>query len=435
MSWIDDKAQAGLTLVREVQKLNLYPHFRPFESGGLHTSVDGKPIVNFSSNDYLGLTKHPKVKEAAKARGRSLRVRALVLARAGDDHRARRARGAARALVRLRELPAVHDRLSGDGRHDPGARRPRHARWSSTTCPTPASSTAPSSRPACPAQAPEVRYFNHNSARSLERCLKTKERKNALVLMEGIYSLDGDRAPLPEFVEVCERYDAVLLCDDAHGTGTLGERGTGILEETGMLGPRAGRDQHVLEDLRRHRRDPARQHATWSTSSSTTRARSASARRCRCRSSPRRATILDMLEEDGPGAGRRSCTRSPPTCARACSQLGFDLGKSNTHIMPVMCRDERKALFMHVALLEQGVMMVPITYPGVKQGEERLRLNVTRGHTREDMDRALDLLDRYGKQYKRPVGRRAGAGRVAPAARGRSVVRQSAGRRSRGADP
>ena len=80
-------------------------------------------------------------------------------------------------------------------------------------------------------------------------------------------------------------------------------------------------------------------------------------------------------------------------------QLGFDLGKSNTHIMPVMCRDERKALFMHVALLEEGVMMVPITYPGVKQGEERLRLNVTRGHTHEDMDRALELLDRFGRHY------------------------------------
>ena len=85
-----------------------------------------------------------------------------------------------------------------------------------------------------PGRAPEVRFFNHNSAKSLERILKTRERKNALVCVEGVYSLDGDKAHLAEFVEICERYDAVLVVDDAHGTGTLGERGTGILEETGL---------------------------------------------------------------------------------------------------------------------------------------------------------------------------------------------------------
>jgi 7-keto-8-aminopelargonate synthetase-like enzyme len=78
---------------------------------------------------------------------------------------------------------------------------------------------------------------------------------------------------------------------------------------------------------------------------------------------------------------------------------GFDLGASNTHIMPVMCRDERKTLFMHVALLECGVLMVPITYPAVKNGEERLRVNVTRGHTQEDMDTALGLLKSYGEAF------------------------------------
>jgi glycine C-acetyltransferase len=64
-----------------------------------------------------------------------------------------------------------------------------------------------------------------------------------------------------------------------------------------------------------------------------------------------------------------------------------------------MCKDERKVLFMHIALLENGVMMVPIMYPGVKEGEERLRVNITRGHTREDMDRALELLQIYGEAF------------------------------------
>jgi glycine C-acetyltransferase len=67
--------------------------------------------------------------------------------------------------------------------------------------------------------------------------------------------------------------------------------------------------------------------------------------------------------------------------------------------MPPRCGDENKALFMHVALLENGVMMVPLVYPSVKRGDERLRLNVTRGHTREDMDKALSLLETYGRAF------------------------------------
>ncbi len=81
-----------------------------------------------------------------------------------------------------------------------------------------------------------MRFFNHNSAKPLERVLKTKERKNALVVVEGVYSLDGDMGTLPEIVEVCERYDAVLLVDDAHGSGTLGAHGRGTLEHFELEG-------------------------------------------------------------------------------------------------------------------------------------------------------------------------------------------------------
>ena len=246
-------------------------------------------------------------------------------------------------------------------------------------------------------QAPEVRYFNHNSAKSLERCLKTKERKHAIVLMEVIYSLDGDRAPLPEFVELCERYDAVLLCDDAHGTGTLGKRGTGIVEETGMLGrvplvistfsKTFGGIGGILlgkpdvTDFVKHN------------------ARSL----CFSASLPvpivaAAAAILDILEADGPALVQELHEKSA-YMRKGLIERGFDLGRSDTHIMPVMVRDLRKALFMHLSMLNHGVMLVPITYPGVKLGEERLRLNVTRGHTKQDMDNCLDLLDRYGKAY------------------------------------
>jgi glycine C-acetyltransferase len=109
-------------------------------------------------------------------------------------------------------------------------------------------------------------------------------------------------------------------------------------------------------------------------------------------------TILDMLESEGEKLVGELHQKSKYFRGKLI-EAGFDLGASNTHIMPVMCREERKTLFMHVALLECGVMMVPLTYPSVKHGEERLRVNVTRGHTQEDLDKALELLKTYGEAF------------------------------------
>jgi glycine C-acetyltransferase len=397
MSFIDDKCRDGLTLVREVQKLNMYPHFRPFEASGVHTSVGGKPIINFSSNDYLGLTNHPKAKEAAKravdrfACGMSSsRVQATAVPHIELEERLARFYGFESCLLFTTGYQAMVGTLQALADRDTAyvLDNLSHA------CILDGTFLAAG----VPGQAPEVRYFNHNSAKSLERCLRTKERKNALVLMEGIYSLDGDRAPLREFVEVCERYDAVLLCDDAHGTGTLGHHGTGLVEESGMqgrvpivistfsktfggIGGLLLAKTDVVDYVKHYARS-----FCFSASLPIPVVAAASA-------------ILDILEGEGPALVQELQDKAS-YMRKGLTDRGFDLGKSDTHIMPVMCRDMRKALFMHLALFEDGVNMVPITYPGVKVGEERLRLNVTRGHTKQDMDRALELLDRHGKSFR-----------------------------------
>jgi glycine C-acetyltransferase len=248
-----------------------------------------------------------------------------------------------------------------------------------------------------PGRAPEVRFFNHNSAKSLERILNTRERKNALVVVEGVYSLDGDTAHLDKFVDICAKHDAVLVVDDAHGTGTLGERGTGVLEAMHLQGKvpvvvstlskTFGGIGGLL--LAKHEIVELIQHTArsflFSASLPVPIVAAAS-------------TILDMMEHDGP-ALVRELHQKAKYMRDKLGEAGFDLGASNTHIMPVMCRDERKTLFMHIALLECGVLLVPITYPAVKHGEERLRLNVTRGHTQEELDRALELLKTYGDAF------------------------------------
>jgi len=396
VSWIDEKAHTELARIRLARKKQVYPYFRPFEKGGLHTQIDGKPVVNFSSNDYLGLTNHPRVKEAAH--------------RAVDKYAC--GLSSSRIQATTSEHVALEKRLAGWFGFEECVTFTTGYQAMLGTIVTLADKDTTvildSYSHACildgtflaagiPGKAPEVRFFNHNSAKSLERILKTKERKNALVVVEGIYSLDGDRAKLAEFVELCATYDAVLIVDDAHGTGTLGVNGKGILEADnlqgkvpivvttfsktfGGIGGVLLGSTEVVELVKHTARS-----FLFSASLPVPIVAAAT-------------TILDILEEEGPALVAELHQKAAYMRGKLV-EIGFDLGASNTHIMPVMCRDERKTLFVHHALMECGVMMVPITYPGVKLGEERLRVNVTRGHTQEDMDMALDLLKTYGEAF------------------------------------
>ena len=396
MSWIDDKAHAELARVREAKDKQVYPYFRVFESGGLHTSVGGNPIINFSSNDYLGLTNHPKVKEAAKKAVdkygcglSSSRPQATTAEHVDLELRLAKWFGYERCVTFTTGYQAMLGTIVALADKDTTLILDSY----SHACILDGTFMAAGT----PGRAPEVRFFNHNSAKSLERILKTRERKNALVLIEGVYSLDGDKAHLAEFVEICARYDAVLVVDDAHGTGTLGTRGTGILEETGLrdkvpvvvstfsktfggIGGILLASDEVVDLVKHNARS-----FLFSASLPVPIVAAAS-------------TILEMLETDGPAMVRELHQKAAYFRGKL-TEIGFELGTSNTHIMPVMCREERKTLFMHVALFECGVMMVPLTYPSVKHGEERLRVNVTRGHTQEDMDTALELLKTYGEAF------------------------------------
>ena len=397
MSWISEKARGELQRVRDAQSKQIYPYFRPFESGGLHTTIAGQPVVNFSSNDYLGLTNHPKVKEAAKAAVdrfscglSSSRVQATATAHVELEERLAKWYGFDKSLIFTtgyqamvgtvmsladKETTIVLDNLS-------------HA------CILDGTFLAAGT----PMRAPEVRFFNHNSAKALDRVLRKRDRKNALVLIEGIYSLDGDEANIREFLEVCARHeDVALVCDDAHGTGTLGKGGRGIIEKYGLegqipvvvstfsktfggIGGILLGEGDVVDFIKHNARS-----FLFSASLPVPIVAAASA-------------ILDMLEVEGE-AMVQELHEKASYMRKGLNDIGFDLGESNTHIMPIMIRDETKAMFTHVALLENVVLMVTIMYPAVKEGEERLRLNVTRGHSYEDIDKALDLLKKFAHSF------------------------------------
>jgi 8-amino-7-oxononanoate synthase len=393
MSWIDDKAHEGLARVREAREAGVYPFFRPFETGGIRTSVDGHAFVNFSSNDYLGLTTHPKVKEAAKAAIdvfacglSSSRVQATTTAHVELEARLAKYFGFEKALITTTGYQAMVGTIMSLADRDTTLILDNL----SHACILDGTFLAAGT----PGRAPEVRFFNHNSAKSLERVLKTKERPNAMVLVEGIYSLDGDMGHLREIVEVCDRYNAVLVVDDAHGSGTLGTHGRGILEHLGLegrapivvstfskvfggIGGIILASDEVIELIK----NTARSFVFSATLPVPIVAAA--------------ATVLTMLEENGPALVEELQANARYMRGELVAR-GFDLGLSDTHIMPVMVRDDRKALILHHMLYDRGIYMVPIVYPGVKPGEERLRVNITRGHTRDEMDLALALLDELG---------------------------------------
>jgi len=397
MSWINDKAHAQLQRVRDAQAQQIYPYFRPFESGGLHTTINGKPIVNFSSNDYLGLTNHPKVKEAAKAAVDqfstglgSSRVQATSTAHVELEARLAAWYGFEKALIFTTGYQAMVGTIMALADKDTTVVLDNL----SHACILDGTFLAAGT----PMRAPEVRFFNHNSAKALDRVLRKRDRKHALVMIEGIYSLDGDEANIREFIEVCAAHENVaIVCDDAHGTGTLGKGGRGIIEKYGLegqvpvvvstfsktfggIGGILLGEADVVDYVKHNARS-----FLFSASLPVPIVAAASA-------------ILDMLEADGE-AMVRELHEKAAYMRKGLTEIGFDLGHSNSHIMPIMIRDETKAMFTHVALLENGVLMVPIMYPAVKEGEERLRLNVTRGHSYEDIDQALELLKKFADSF------------------------------------
>ena len=393
--WLEARTHAALDRVRRARESHVYPFFREFERGGLRTTVGGHPIVNFSSNDYLGLTTHPAVLAAGHAAVdryalglSSSRLQANTIEHAALERRLAAFFGFERALITTTGYQAVVSAITALADQDVALVLDSLAHASILD--------AASAAAGVPGRGAQLRFFNHNSPRSLERVLSTLERPRAIVAVEGLYSLDGDLGSLAEIADVCERRDAALLVDDAHGSGTLGDHGRGTLEHLGLEGrvplvvttfskAFGGIGGVILgsADVIDFVQHTAR---AFLFSAALPVPVVAAA-----------GVILDMLEADGP-ALVGELQRKARYLRGRLTDAGFDLGASVAHVMPVMVRDESAVFALHQMLYRRGLYLVPITYPAVKRGEERLRLNVTRGHSDDDLEALVDaLVDSYAE--------------------------------------
>ncbi len=370
--------------LRQLREQGLERALRELPEAGGKIRIGGRQFLNFSSNDYLGLARHPAVIAAAESAlrrwgagsGSSRLVAGSLPCHADLERRLAADKGYPAALVFgsgfLANLGIV-SALAGRGDWVV-ADRLAHA----------------SLMDAAVLSRADLHRFPHNEPDTLDALLaKRPPGTRCLVVTESVFSMDGDLAPLREIAGIARRHGAMLLVDEAHATGVFGPAGAGRVRELGLeqdvtlsmgtlskaLGGYGG-FVACSEPMRQWLVNRARS-LIFSTSLPPAVIGSA-------------LGALDHLAEH-PDLGRQLLDRATQFRERLRS-AGLDTGNSASQIIPVIVGDNRKALALAQRLREQGVLAVAIRPPTVPAGTARLRLSVTLDHSPEDLERAADLL-------------------------------------------
>lgn len=241
----------------------------------------------------------------------------------------------------------------------------------------------------------EIKVYRHNDLTSLEDVLKGPNSGRLLVITDGVFSMDGDIARLPQIVEIAKRYGAMTMVDDAHGEGVLGENGRGIVDHfhlhgqvdvevgtfskaIGTIGGFAAGSEKLIKYLKQRARP-------FLFSSALTPPDVA-------------ATIkaIDILTESGELVDR--LWDNARYFKKGMSELGYNIGHSETPITPVMLGDVEVAGEMSRRLFEQGIFATKIGFPTVAKGKARIRVMISASHSKEDLDFALSKFAFVGRE-------------------------------------
>jgi glycine C-acetyltransferase len=353
-------------------------------------SVDGRQVVNLASNNYLGLTTHPRLTERALQATRELGVGAgSVRTIAGTlalheelERRLAAFKHTEAAVVFQSGFTANAGTVSAIlGRDDAViSDELNHA----------------SIIDGCRLSRATVRVFPHkdvNAARAILQELPAGQRK--LLITDGVFSMDGDLGPLPALCGLAEDFGAIMMVDDAHASGVFGRNGRGTVDHFGMhgrvdvqvgtlskaigtLGGYVAGKRHLIEYLRQRARP-----FMFSTSHPPAVAAASIA-------------AIDVLLEEPQIIER--LWENTRFFKKGLQDLGFDTGASESPITPVIVGEAAIAARMSARLFEEGVFALNIGFPTVPRGKARLRTIVTATHTREDLQAALDAFARVGAE-------------------------------------
>ena len=369
-----------------------YQRLRVLESASAAESrFDGRDVINLASNNYLGLTTHPKLIEAAVEAARKYgagsgavrtisgtmslhmeleeriahfkNVEACVVFQSGFAANA----GTVSAIL-TPEDHIISDELN-------------HA----------------SIIDGCRLSKAKIHVFPHKDAAAAGRILEelASVSGHKLLITDGVFSMDGDIGPLPALVEVAEKYGAIMMIDDAHSSGVLGRNGRGTVDHfhlhgrvhiqvgtlskaIGVLGGYVCGSRDLIQFLY-HRARPF----LFSTSHPP-----AVAAAC--------IAAFDVLEKEPERI--QNLWDNTKYFKQGLAAAGFNTGMSETPITPVIVGEAKIAHQLSAALFEEGVLATGIGFPTVPEGKARVRTIVTATHTREELDRALEVFGRVGKK-------------------------------------
>ncbi len=381
---------AGYTDAHDVQKMGYYPYFLPISKAeDTIVVIEGQERVMMGSNNYLSLTHHPKVLEAAR---RALEVfgsgctgsrflNGTLALHEELESRLADLFGKEAALVFSTGYQANLGLIQGlVGRGDVVlVDKLDHA----------------SILDGAKLSYGETTRFNHGDLAHLEHKLQKHSDHPMMIIVDGVYSMEGDIADVPGLVDLAQRYGAVLAIDDAHSVGVLGPKGDGTAAHFGMvdeadivvgtfskslasIGGFVGASESVIHYLRHHSRPLI---FTASLPPSNT------------------AGVLAALEVmlDEPER-RESLWANTRRFQEGCRSLGFNIGTTETPIVPVLIGSLHNTFSFWRALFDAGVFTNPVVPPAVPPDQCRLRTSLMATHTNEQIDRALETFGRLGKK-------------------------------------
>ncbi|MGB9750396.1 MAG: aminotransferase class I/II-fold pyridoxal phosphate-dependent enzyme [Caldisericia bacterium] len=391
MNPLNERIEKFLERLNDAKKRNLYFYQAPIEKiYDAHVIVNGKDMIMFGSYSYLGLINHPKINEASK--------KAIDEFSTGT-HGVRLLAGTTKLHNQLEE------RIANFKQREESAVFSSGYVTNLTTISTLLTKDdyvlcdkydhASIVDGAIQSRANFIR-FDHNDMEHLEELLKDiPNDKVKLIVVDAVYSMDGDITPLPELIEIKNRYNALLMVDEAHSLGVLGVNGKGIEEYFGIYGevdidmgtlsktiPSVGGyiagDKNLIDYIKHNSR-------AYIFSAALPPAQVMAA-----------IKSFDVIEEEKWRI--KKLWENINHYTTELKKMGFDIMKTQSAVVPILIKDDELALKFTRILWDEGILIFPILTPAIPPGTSRLRSCIMASHSIEDIDKALNALYKGGKE-------------------------------------